>query len=195
MGLERAGQFFVMLIAAIFIWAVWQRARSFGGDGKISALMILTVPIFTAQAICSKNDFLLWGLCFFAICKSWDFMQNSKISDLVWAGIGAGMAAGTKAIGLALYAPLALLILYNIILGKYRIRHFAYFSVAFLLLCSPWYLYSWIITANPFYPFFNSIFHSPYFPAAYESFNNEIAIKTVEKSILSIFSSPFKLIF
>jgi hypothetical protein len=193
LGFDRAGQFFVILIAAIFLWAVWRRAGTYEGNGGISVLLILSVPIFTAQVICAKNDFLLWGLCFFAICKFWDFLHSEKTIDIIWAGIGAGMAAGTKAIGLAIIGPLALLMIYNIVLGKYRFSHLLFLAFAFLLFCSPWYLYSWAITGNPFYPFFNSIFHSPYFPAAYEAFNNEIAVKTIAKS--HFLYSPIELIF
>jgi hypothetical protein len=114
---------------------------------------------------------------------------------LIWAGIGAGMAAGTKAVGLALYAPFVVLILYFIIFGDLRLRHLVYFSLAFAVLAFPWYLYSWIATGNPVFPFFNGIFHSPYSSRVFESFNRELAIKTTDKSLINLILSPFNLVF
>ena len=195
LGLEKAGQFFVMLIAALFVWAIAARARDFGGHGIYAALLVLTVPVFVSQATSSKNDFLLWGLSFFAVLKFWDFTRNGKRSDLLWAGIGTGMAAGTKAIGLALYGPLAFLLIYNIAFGKYRFRDLIFFTLAFLILCSPWYIYSWNITGNPVFPFFENIFNSPYSPQIFSDFNRELAIKTVDGSLLELIRSPLGLIF
>lgn len=195
LGLERAGQFFVLLIAAVFIWAVASRARDFKASGLYAILIILTVPIFVSQITCSKNDILLWGLSFYAILKFWEFARDGKSRDLIWAGIGVGMAAGTKAIGLALYGALALLMIYNVALGRYRYREFALFSLAFFIFCCPWYIYSWVVTGNPVFPFFDTVFSSPYTPQILGDFNRQLAIKPVDHNLANFILTPLLIIF
>lgn len=195
LGLERGAQVFIVLVAAILVFSVWKRARELGGSGTIAILILFTIPILMGQVTGSKNDYLLWGLSFFACLKLLQYDQEQKYRYLFLAGIGAGMAAGTKAIGLALFGPLALLILYNVALGKYRLSRFFYFTLLFLLFASPWYIYSWIVTGNPVYPFYDNFFHSPYSSSLFNSFNKELAIKTIDHNLINLLISPLRLIF
>ncbi len=195
LGLERGAQLFIMLVAAIFVLTVWRRARDLGGYGGTAALLVLSVPIFVSQVTGSKNDFLFWGLSFFAGAKFISFIEREKAADLAWAGIGAGMAAGTKAIGLALFAPFAVILLYYYILGTKKLRHLFAFAALFALFALPWYLYSWAVTGNPVFPFFDRLFHSPYTTGLFESFNRELAIPMVSRTIPDLLASPFQLIF
>ena len=195
LGLERGGQAFIVFVAAILIISVWNRAKDLGGSGAIAVLILLTIPIFMGQVTGSKNDYLLWGLSFFACLKLLQYDQDQKIRYLLLAGIGAGMAAGTKAIGLALFGPLALFIFYNITLGKYRLSQFSHFALLFLLFASPWYIYSWIVVGNPVYPFFDNFFHSSYSSALFNSFNRELAIKAIDRNLLNLLISPLRVIF
>lgn len=195
LGLQRAAQFFIMLVAAILILTVWMKAREFDGYGCYAAAIILTVPIFAGQLTGAKNDYLLWGLSFFAFLKYRQYMSSGRRTDLIWAGVGAGMAAGTKAIGLGLYGVLAAAIIYNLILGREKLRHLLYFTFFFALFSAPWYLYSWMITGNPVFPFFNTVFPSPYTTRAFESFNSYLAVKTVQPNLIELIRSPFDLIF
>jgi hypothetical protein len=193
--LERAAPFFVMLIAAIFVFSIWTRARDFGGNGAIATWLLLSVPVFVSLVPAAKNDFLLWGLTFFAGLRYLEFEKSSRQSDLLWVGAAAGMAAGVKAIGLALAGVFGAVIIYNMLLGRQRIRHVLLFTAIFLLLSFPWYLYSWIVTGNPVYPFFDSLFHSPYTSTALEAFNKNLAFKTVDRNLLRLLLSPFDLVF
>jgi hypothetical protein len=195
MGLERGAQLFIMLVAAILVLSVWRRAGEFGGSGTIAILILFTIPIFAGLAVGSKNDYLLWGLSFFAIMKFIQFDQTGRESLLLLAGIGAGMGAGTKAIGLALFGPPALVLLYNIGLGKYRLSHLLKFSVCFGAFAAPWYIYSWIMAGNPVFPFFDNIFHSPYSSTLFNDFNKELAIKSVDRSALNLIISPVRMVF
>jgi hypothetical protein len=195
MGLERGAQLFIMLLAAILVLSVWKRAKDFGGSGIFAILILFTIPIFMGQAVGSKNDYLLWGLSFFAIVKYIQFDQTGRTSLLILSGIGAGMAAGTKAIGLALFGPLTLILLYNVALGKYKLSYLLQFAFLFLIFASPWYVYSWIMAGNPVYPFFDNIFHSPYSSAMFDEFNKELAIKSVDRNIVNLIFTPLKIIF
>jgi hypothetical protein len=195
LGLERGAQLFIMLVVAILVFSVWKRARDIGVSGTIAILILFTIPIFVGQVTGSKNDYLLWGLSFYAIFKFLQFDQKGNLKYLILSGIGVGMAAGTKAIGLALFGPLVLILLYNIMLGKYRACHILYFAFLFVLFAAPWYAYSWIVTGNPVYPFFDNIFHSPYSSPLMNSFNRELAIKAVDRNLLNLVITPFRIIF
>ena len=195
LGLERGGQFFILLVAAMLALSIWKHADELKGKGGYALLILLTIPIFVSQLTGSKNDYLLWGLSFFSFLKFISFLRSGNSADIIWAGLGAGMAAGTKAIGLALYGPPAMLMLLNCLLGKIRFRHFLCFSIFFILLASPWYFYSWIVAGNPLFPFFDNIFHSPYTSNMFEAFNRKLAVPAVDRNLLSLIGSPFNLIF
>jgi hypothetical protein len=195
LGLERGAQLFIMLVTAILVLSVWKRARDFDASGTITIFILFTIPIFMGQVTGSKNDYLLWGLSFFAIFKFLEFDQKGKLKYIILSAICAGMAAGTKAIGLALFGPLALIIIYNIVLGKYRAIHLLYFTFLFILFAAPWYIYSWIVAGNPVFPFFDNLFHSPYSSPLMNSFNKELAIKAVDRNLLNLIVTPFRIIF
>jgi hypothetical protein len=195
LGLQRGAQLFIVLVAAILVLSVWRRAVYFGASGIIAVFILFTVPIFVGQAVGSKNDYLLWGLSFFAIVKFIQFDQNSSLSLLILSAIGVGLAAGTKAIGLALFGPLALVLIYNIVLGKYRVSYLLFLTLLFLIFASPWYLYSWMVAGNPVYPFFDNIFRSPQSSSLFNAFNKELAIKSVDRNLLNLVISPIRIIF
>ncbi len=195
LGLERGAQLFIVLVTAVFVLSIWRRAAELGGSGIMAVLLMLTIPILISQVVGSKNDYLLWGMSFFAILKFVQFDQGRGTHYLILSGIGAGMAAGTKAIGLALLGPFVLILLYNTFLGKYKILSLVQFVIAFVLFASPWYIYSWIVAGNPVYPFFDNIFRSPYLSALLNFFNSELAVKTADRNLLNLILSPFRLVF
>ena len=195
LGLERGAQLFIVFVVAILALSIWNRAREFESSGVIALLILFTIPMLMGLITGSKNDYLLWGLTFFSTIRFLHFDRSGKTSFLILSAIGAGMAAGTKAIGLALIGPLGLIIAYNIVLGKYRLIHLFYFTVLFFVIASPWYCYSWIVAGNPVYPFFDNFFHSPYSSPQFNSFNDALAIHQIDKSILNFIITPIKLIF
>jgi hypothetical protein len=195
LGLERGAQFFIILVAAILLFAVYSRAGTFCGHGIWAALLLLSVPIFVTQLTGSKNDYLLWGLCFFAALKYLEFRETRKAQALILSGAAAGMAAGTKAIGLAMFGPPAILILIEIAFGKNRLRHLAYFLVPSVLLAAPWYAYSWIVTGNPVFPFFDGLFHSHETTPLFERFNAYLAVPQIPRTLLNFIISPIRLIY
>jgi hypothetical protein len=195
LGLERGAQLFIVLIAAVLILAIYLKASDFGANGIYATLIFVSVPIVISQLTGSKNDYLLWGLSFFACLKFIEFLQTGKSIQLLWAAIGVGLAAGTKSIGLGLLGALAIIMLYEVIFGKTSIRQLGLFlGVAFLLL-SPWYIYSWVVTGNPVFPFFDTIFHSPQTGPLFEQFNAALAIERISPNLVNLLISPVLLIF
>lgn len=195
LGLERGQQLFIVIIAAALILSIYLRAADFGARGIYAVLIFISVPIVITQVTASKNDFLLWGLSFFTCLKFIEFRQSGKMSCLLWSAVGVGLAAGTKAIGLGLLGALTAAILYEAVLGKNSFRHPACFLVVAIAVLSPWYIYSWVITGNPVFPFFDNIFHSPLTNPAFERFNAFLAIERISPNIINLILSPIRIIF
>jgi len=195
LGIERGSQLFIVLLAAMLIVTVYKRASELEGHGPYAVLILLSVPIFVSQLAASKNDFLLWGLSFFAALEFIKHQTSGSICHLLWSAAGVGLAAGTKSIGLGLFVPFAMIFIYEIAYGRARLMHFAFFLLISLLLALPWYLYSWIVTGNPVFPFFDSIFRSWHTTPLLEHFNSSLDIDPIRRNIVNLIISPFKLIF
>ena len=195
LGLERGQQFFIVIIAAVLILSIYLRTADFGAKGLYAALIFISVPIVITQVTGSKNDFLLWGLSFFACLKFIDFRQTGKMTSLLWSAVGVGLAAGTKAIGLGLLGALTAVILYEAVLGRNTFRHLGLFLVVAIAVLSPWYISSWVVTGNPVFPFFDNIFHSPMTNPTFERFNAFLAIERIPPNIVNLILSPIRIIF
>ncbi len=195
MGLERGAQFFILLLAIALIISVWRKADEIGGSGIIAALILVSASIFSTQLVDSKNDILLTGVIFFAVVQFFAFRQSDSIKSLIFAGIGAGLAAGVKATGLSIIGVLGLILLYDFITGRTKFKQFALFLSISIVVASPWYAYSWFVTGNPLYPFFGNYFHSPYWYQIFDAFNRAISAKTADTNILNLIVSPFNLVF
>lgn len=95
--------------------------------------------------------------------------SQSKI-HLVIAGLLFGLAAGLK-LTACIYAPAAALSIFTVTATwRHAIKNTLLFCLAwlvgFLLLYGWWGWHLYTSTGNPFYPYFNQLFHSPWFPNA-----------------------------
>jgi hypothetical protein len=195
LGLERGSQLFILFISAAVLLNIGQRARELGGHGYYAALIFLATPIFLAHVIGAKNDYLLWGLSFFSALQFIKFQETLRLKNLLMAAAGAGLAAGTKAIGLGLVGALACLLIYQLSSGRNKLRHLFYFLAVSISVSSPWYVYSWLVVGNPVFPFFDSIFHSPFTTPLLEQFNHHVAVPRVPADISNFLFAPLRLIF
>ena len=77
-----------------------------------------------------------------------------------------GLSVAMKMINLAYSIPILILLMYRIIRNKIKIC-FRYVILCFIMLLTPtlpFGLYLYAKTSNPVFPFYNSLFKSPYFP-------------------------------
>lgn len=109
---------------------------------------------------------------------------------IIIAGVLFGIAAGLK-LTASIYAPAAVISLLIVSENwKDRSKIFIYFSLAWLisfLVFFGWWGYKiYQLTGNPFFPMFNTLFHSPWFPI--ENFMDD---RFKPKNILEVLFYPF----
>jgi hypothetical protein len=80
--------------------------------------------------------------------------------ELVAAGILLGSALASKVGTSAFLVPAVVILLAN---GKKHARAVALAALGLVVFAAPPYLYAWLKTGNPLFPFANNIFRSPYF--------------------------------
>ena len=94
------------------------------------------------------------------------YKKNSHIENYVLAGLFLGLAAATKAITFLTLLVLltCILIASKNIFRKSNIKSIIIGIFLFLVFGFKSYIFSWYLTGNPFYPFFNVFFASEYYP-------------------------------
>jgi hypothetical protein len=142
------------LIAALAAAAVYGLGRELGRGERLAGLA--AAGLFVLQGVftwTATSVFVELGLTFYLALGVWfavRFVRSRYGRDLVWAGVMAGAAAGTKYVGLQawlLVVPLALVGL--------RWRHVRAAAAAVALAAvagGGWYLKNALVTGNPVYP-------------------------------------------
>jgi hypothetical protein len=142
----------------LFLGASWHLARRHLSTNQswVTTGILLTVPTLPVWASFAYID-LGWSayevLAVLALVVWWEVR---KPSDLILSGVFAGLAAGSKYLGLYGVALLFLFVMY-ISLRESRtlaLRNLLTFSIPVLLLTAPWLFKNWIWLGNPVYPLF-----------------------------------------
>jgi len=126
--------------------------------GWTAAAILATAPVFIDQAGTASIDlaFSIFMLAAFAAFFTWH--AGNRTVFIVLAGLFAGAACGVRHTG---YLTAVLLFLFVIIAWrKQGLRAPALFALSVLGAAAPWLLRSYILTANPFYPFLGDYFAS-----------------------------------
>ncbi len=137
-------------------WVLW-----------LTAGLGLTGPIFIAELGGSQGDTLLSGLVLagLILIVQAAFASASSCRAAGWAGVLVGVAAALKLV-IALYA-VALFVAIVLCVGRSRrwpvLWPYALGCMAgFLLAGGGWFAYLWLEYQNPFFPYFNQWFQSPW---------------------------------
>jgi hypothetical protein len=128
----------------------------------LSMLIFLSIPSVFAVSHMAYNDLFL---TFFTLVAFYSFLRWSEQGMTVWlilCGVFSGSAAACKYTALLL-TPLGCLgILWWASRRKEQtlqaLRLFALYVATAFIAGSPFYLKNWLMTGNPFYPFFYGIF-------------------------------------
>lgn len=131
---------------------VYGLARELAGRKAAAVAAILWVGqgMFLWEATGGFVDLVVSGLIALAGWHAVAYVRRGATVDLGWAGFAAGMAASTKVHGLAVL-PFVLLVPIVARRSSSRLRPLMLF-VAGALVAAPWYIRTWILTGNPFYP-------------------------------------------
>lgn len=187
-----AAQFFVLLIALMMILYMANELDRFtNAPPYVGIIFVAALPLYIAGLSDSKNDYLAAGFCLAAIFSYFNYFNNKHTKYLILSGIFAGLAAGTKSN--ALIFALALSI--TVIITRPRLKDFAYFVAGAAIFAIPWYLKAYLETGNPVYPFYNNVFHSAFWPNAFNGFNKATMPASVNRGIIDFILSPLKLIY
>src|SRR5581483_6541024 len=85
--------------------------------------------------------------------------RSGRVNDALWAGLAAGVAAGSKYHGLIFLAAFALLV--PVLTRQRRGLALGLFGAA-AVVALPWYVRNWIVAGNPVYPFAAGVFGGRY---------------------------------
>jgi hypothetical protein len=168
---------FLMAVQGLYI------TRWLGGSpkaAKLTALLFLTTPLTFAESNSLYID-ATWGAFLVAgfmailqlITKLNDRSPHITSSvDLVYPALVWGFACATKAITLVMLPIATVLLAFLIVKHRNQLvwRKLVIAIAVFLCLASVPYITSWLISGNPVFPFYNSLFKSSYYPAG--DFNN-----------------------
>lgn len=154
---------FLLLLGNVFA-ATRRRGVSPSGAILLVALFASTPLAFIeTAALFIENGLALFMFCSFAVL----FMTECAPERRVIASVLILSAAtATKLHGFAIAGPVGLAALWvwmTQAAPKYRLPVLLLGLVAIAVGCAP-YAYAWMVTGNPVFPFFNGVFHSPYYP-------------------------------
>jgi hypothetical protein len=132
-----------------------------------STLVFYSLPVVSQLSGWAYVDL---ALCFFGILSLYFFTHALENIDKQLLNLSAILLGLAFAVKYTTLLPLyAIIILIMLRFGKIKptertsfIREIFYFLFVLLLVAMPWYLRNILVTGNPFYPFFYSIFKGPY---------------------------------
>lgn len=134
--------------------------------GLLGALIFISLPTILRTATTAYVDV---GLVFFTTlsilaCLYWRDSEYKKIGWLLISAVAMGLALGTKysALPAWFFLTLAIVFIYSRDTGGQgrALRYGLVFFLVSLLVFSPWLIKNAILTGNPFYPLYQSVFNA-----------------------------------
>ncbi len=151
----------------------------------LACLLFASTPLVGLESVTLFIDNTLTYFFLTALILAHSTQLSHRQQSLLF-GLALGICAQIK-FSAFLFFPIAFPMYFLLVEKPNRIsKETLVLAPAFALLVScPPYIYSYVISGNPFYPFFNAFFKSPFYPI--ESFFNHLYLKPVT------FLTPFTL--
>lgn len=128
------------------------------------ALSVLTVIVFYSNLVVAWQSITAYvdlARTFFEVMALWgfiNFVETKKQKWLIESAVMMGLAISTKLLGIgSLFIFLVFIIYYNLYKKRQFINVFVYLLIAFLIPL-PWFVFSFVHTGNPIYPFFTEFY-------------------------------------
>jgi 4-amino-4-deoxy-L-arabinose transferase-like glycosyltransferase len=152
------------------------RASS-GSSRLLGPAFFLSMPVFVLVIGWAWNDAFFVFFLLLSIGYLLDYHLADEVSRsprlLFLAGIMAGLASWMKYTFVMILFALILLFLVGIIRWRWKWHHLFWFLLPVGVISLLVFVKNWIFTGNPFYPFLNNIFHSPYWTEAAANYFNK----------------------
>jgi hypothetical protein len=145
------------VLALLLLW-YWAATTLDQKTAQGTLIISLSIPSLYLLASWAYTDFSLTFYCLAAIYGVWKAFEqggpNPQPGWIILAGVAAGMSMAVKYTSFPVPISTALLIFWwgrkDIKLAIWSILKFSLFALG---VAAPWYLRTWIVMGNPFYPF------------------------------------------
>lgn len=155
---------FWITIAVLILLGYFVKRAHPGNNVLLAPALFISMPVTAIHMGWAWNDFLYTLLIllslYFLIFYHTSEKRNAR--DLLIAGIFAGLASWTKYTFVLFFFTSALLLCLGWWRWRWNPRHYPYFFLGIVIFSPFWMLQNWMFTQNPFYPFLNDVFKSPY---------------------------------
>jgi|GEM_PF-1340274 len=179
LGGEVAARIQNLLFTYVLVFQCYKYALWLGADqkaAKLAALIFLITPVvfLETNTIFVESVWAAYVLAAFYLLFTFIYSENAhrKSSNLVIAGVFLGLALTAKVITaniIVCFVPVVFLYFRAFLQSRYLLSIIAGLFLMLLIGVAP-YIYSYIITSNPVFPFFNAVFKSPLY--LQENFDN-----------------------
>ena len=191
-GAPRIVNFAALLLATGVTFEVGRQVLSAEGARR-AACLFLAVPLMFAMSATAFIDLILTFMCTAAVLAAIVALRTGAPRDALAAALLFGSAIATKLPALLLAPAFVLLVLAAALERRSRgddwrgaiapiAPRLPLAALAGVLLACPPYLTAWLKTGNPVFPFFNSMFQSPYYETN-ASFTNPLFVHPIDPTL------------
>jgi hypothetical protein len=140
----------------------------------VSVCLLASTPLWLLESSTLFVEYAWTAFLVAALASTLRFLERREAAYFAAAALCCSGAMACKVIGVFWVVPLAVALLYPLVHGRppARARLAVVSLLGVVIACWP-YVNAWVRTGNPVFPFMNTLFASPLFPAG-EAFNNPV---------------------
>jgi hypothetical protein len=158
-------------ISLLILLAQLVRRIAPNSSNLLAPAFFLAMPVSSTVLGWAWNDFLF---TFFTVLSVYYLLAyNSEEKNdrcILTAGIMAGLASWTKYTSVMFCLALTLFYAFGCLRWNWKWKKIGFLLLPIAFLSSLWMIKNWWLTGNPFYPFLNQIFKSPYWTKAADTY-------------------------
>lgn len=166
-GGQGAAKLFHWGFAVLALMAAWNltRLRVDPKSGPAAAWILASTPAIGWLATVGYVDLASVFFCLAAAEALLAWRENGDTRDLLRAAVLSGAAMTVKMQGIFTFAVFGVAVVFWTWRVQRRVAPVIVFGLVAVLVACPWYLKSYVVTGNPFYPFAYGIFGGKHWSA------------------------------